>query len=299
LTKVLGAGVPPQDIKLDLSLTVLKPLSLEWAMQAREHLIPMQAAIVRDMDKIGISRAIRDRSYQQKALRDHSGRLFGLKGVSGGVDTPTLTAAEKPFSDLPFPDQVEDDAPVEQVVAALEAKVAGVLVPPIEGPTDGDPAFMLPPPQPVPDSATAYALASALARDMMEELSVKGLREAVEGKHRKNGRSKKATAATTAVAATAGGVQDKVKKARGRPKVRWLWGLRAWYGTVTFSRDKSTVQLGPCSCHTVCVMHLDYCPLLLYGDAGQQEQGQGGRACFPKRLASPSRRDGSRRDGSR
>ncbi len=64
LTAQIRAGVPPSETKLDLSLATLKPLSLEWAMAANEHLAELKEGIVNDYRKIGTIRAIEDHDYQ-------------------------------------------------------------------------------------------------------------------------------------------------------------------------------------------------------------------------------------------
>lgn len=218
----VAAGIPASEVKLDLSIGVIKPLTLEWGMEGREHLVGMKEGIAADYGKIGTRRAITDQAYQLDCIK-HAGRLFlgqEAEDASSSLFLPAIPEALQAFTDQPFPDMVEDAeaVPLRDVVAAMEGRVMGEIVAPLEA-EDTDPSFMLPPPLVVPaDMETAYEMAERLVGGMLMQLDAAGLAEAAAGKHRKKGgKPTKAPAAGGAVASGAAtGEEAKPSKKRGR-----------------------------------------------------------------------------------
>ena len=54
----LEAGIAPTDAKLDVSLSALKPYSLDWLQQAWGHLSEMGPAIIKGYEKVGTLQVI-------------------------------------------------------------------------------------------------------------------------------------------------------------------------------------------------------------------------------------------------
>jgi hypothetical protein len=203
-------GVPPSQIKLDLGLSVLKPLSLEWAIDSCAYLATMKDGIIKDYSKIGLLQALTDKKYQLASMR-HAPRLFA--GMEEFCFVPPIPSELLPFTDQPFPTMVEDDeaVPLVEVEAAVLDRQQGNLLPPLVGAEDTDAAFMVPAPV-LLTSLTAYQLAVQLSGQFLTELDEAGLMAAAEGKQRKK---KKAQAIKPAAPAPA--VVGE-KRVRGRPK---------------------------------------------------------------------------------
>ena len=221
LRKQLTAGIyPSTDVKLDVSLSTLKPLSMAWLLRAFAGLKDCKPGILSAFVKSGTAKAW-DVDFQRRAAGDVN-RLFSmLPGPADAVSdevAPVLTEEQRrSASEQQFAGAITDEeaATVAQITedAASPVDPAARIV---RGVTvvEPDTAFEATPSESLADAVSAKAAELASAGQIDED----ALAAATQGKPR--GRKRKPTAEQPVAGASDAApahAAPQGKKKRGRP----------------------------------------------------------------------------------
>ena len=220
LRKQLTAGISSTDVKLDVSLSTLKPLSMAWLLRAFARLKDCKPGILSAFVKSGTAKAW-DVDFQRRAAGDVN-RLFSM--LPGPADAasdevaPVLTEEQqRSASEQQFAGAITDEeaATVAQITedAASPVDPAARIV---RGVTvvEPDTAFEATPSESLADAVSAKAAELASAGQIDEDALAAATQGKPRGRKRKPRAEQPAAGASDAAPAHAA---PQGKKKRGRP----------------------------------------------------------------------------------